>query len=447
MANITELLEALNTKEAAVSTADLADALKASKEGTLKQLTREKSKGHVEGSSQDGWLITDAGRKELEKGDIHPSMIDEEVTKRQQFESIGRRIGIRETRIVLATDIVWSGDFDDVKWVWEALGQADIADDLRSVWVNSWRAKLHKGIPPELETELTGVGKTAAEAERGVTPSKHGGREYIIVEDEPVRVGENLGDYSLQDAKDILSIRALRSRFSGAGQAGAQSGAGSQPSSSEKVSEVLAALAPYLNKGSDVELIKEVLGDKLALQRQEILSHMPQQGSPAQPKPFMEQLTEFVGAIGSLKEVGPSLRSILGIPEPSSGNGSSTALPVQLAGPDGNPMIMDLGQVINWRKFLADERREDERHGALMGVAKTVRENIPDGIQAIMSAASEVKAGTGGKTTPATAPQPQVFQCGDCKTKFSAPADWAGQPLKCPNADCGREYTKEELLE
>ncbi|GAI69023.1 unnamed protein product, partial [marine sediment metagenome] len=156
MANIKELLEALNTKEALVSTADLASELKASKEGTLKQLTREKDKGTVEGNSQEGWLITDAGRKALEKGEIHPSMLDEGVTPRQQFEAIGRRIGIKEDRIVLAADIVWSGDFNDVKWVWEALGQADIANDLRSVWVNSWRAKLHKGIPPELETELTG---------------------------------------------------------------------------------------------------------------------------------------------------------------------------------------------------------------------------------------------------------------------------------------------------
>ncbi|GAI89164.1 unnamed protein product, partial [marine sediment metagenome] len=109
----------------------------------------------------------------------------------------------------MATDIVWSGEYDDVKWVWEALGQADIANDLRSVWVNSWRAKLHKAIPPELETELTGVSKVVAEAEKELAPSKRG-REYIIVDDEPVRVGENLGDYSLQDAKDILGIRALR---------------------------------------------------------------------------------------------------------------------------------------------------------------------------------------------------------------------------------------------
>ncbi|MBA7673117.1 hypothetical protein ES703_81305 [subsurface metagenome] len=442
MASIKELLEAVNTKEAAVSTADLASELKASKEGTLKQLTREKDKGHVEGNSQEGWLITDAGRKVLEKGHIHPSMIDEEVTPRQQFEAIGRRIGIKEDRILLATDIVWSGDYNDVKWVWDALRQADIADDLRSVWVNSWRAKLHKGIPPELETELTGASKAVAtEGEKGATPSKNGGREYIIDGDEPVFVGANLGDYSLQDAKDILSIRVLRNRFSGASQAGTDGGAA--PGTGEKVSDILTALSPYLNKESksDVETLKEIISDKLALQRQEILSQIPQSGQPAQPKSFMAQVTELVAALGSLKEAGPLLRSILGIPE-SPGN-PSAGVPAQVTGPDGKPIVMDLGQVIDWRRFLNDERRSDERHDALMGVAKTVRENFGDGVSALRAAAEEVK-GKGGAET--SAPKSQMFRCGDCQTEFSPPAGWAGQPVKCPNPDCGREYTKEELL-
>ncbi|GAI42867.1 unnamed protein product, partial [marine sediment metagenome] len=202
MAELTQVLDALNTKEAAISTTDLAKELTASTEGTRKQLTRLKEKKYVEGDSKEGWLITAEGRKVLEKGGVRPSMIDEGVTPRQQFEAIARLIGIPEDKISLSTDIVWSGDYNDVKWVWEALGQADITKDLRSVWVNSWRAKLQKGIPPELETELTGVSKVEAEGGGGAGPSKPGGREYIVVDDEPVRVGENLGDYSLQDAKD-----------------------------------------------------------------------------------------------------------------------------------------------------------------------------------------------------------------------------------------------------
>ncbi|GAI78607.1 unnamed protein product, partial [marine sediment metagenome] len=78
----------------------------------------------------------------------------------------------------------------------------------------------------------------------------------------PVRVGENLGDYSLQDAKDILAIRALRGRFAGLG---GPAGGGQPSGATEKVSEVLTALSPYLNKGSDLDTIKEVLADKLAL--------------------------------------------------------------------------------------------------------------------------------------------------------------------------------------
>ena len=437
MATITELLEALNTKEAAVSTADLATDLKASKEGTLKQLTREKDKGNVEGNSQEGWLITEAGRKALEKGEIHPSMIDEGVTPRQQFEAIGRRIGIREDRIVLATDIVWSGDYNDVIWVYEALRQADLADDLRSVWVNSWRAKIHKGIPPELEAELTGAGKVEAKAGEEVTSSKRGGREYIIVDEQPVRVGENLGDYALQDAKDILAIRALRNRFGASAQAATdQGGAAGAKGTAEKVSEILTALAPYLTKESgSLDTLKEILADKLALQRQEILSHMPQSGQSGQPKSFLEQVTDFVGAMGSLKDAGPTLRAILGIPE-SSGN---PGMPVQLTGPDGKPITMDLGQVIDWKKFQGDERRADERHSTLVGLAQTVRENLGDGIAALKAAASEIK---GGAKTPASE-QPQLYECAQCHTQFGVPpGDWT--KVACPN--CHTEYTREEVL-
>jgi len=40
---------------------------------------------------------------------------------------------------------------------------------------------------------------------------------------------------------------------------------------------------------------------------------------------------------------------------------------------------------------------------------------------------------------------PQTYECGSCKTKFTIPAGWAGEPVKCPNPDCPRTYTKEEL--
>ncbi|MBA7674058.1 hypothetical protein ES703_82265 [subsurface metagenome] len=134
------------------------------------------------------------------------------------------------------------------------------------------------------------------------------------------------------------------------------------------------------------------------------------------------------------------LRSILGVPE-SSGNPASTALPVQLTGTDGKPIVMNF---INLEKFRGDERRADERHGALIGLAQTVRENLGDGISALKAAATEFKGGTGAKTPPAS--QQQAFQCADCGTQFSPPAEWKGENVKCPNPTCERTYTKEELL-
>ncbi|MBA7701421.1 hypothetical protein ES703_110159 [subsurface metagenome] len=188
-------------------------------------------------------------------------------------------------------------------------------------------------------------------------------------------------------------------------------------------------------------MLRELITAQMALQKQEILTHIPQPGQPSQPKSFIEQIAEVVTALGSLKEVGPMLRSILGVPE-SSGNPGAAALPVQLTGTDGKPIVMDLSQFISLEKFRGDERRADERHQALVGLSQTVRENLGDGIQALKAAATEIKGGTGAKTP---APQPQMYECSECHTQFAIPpGEWQG--FKCPNPQCGKEYTREEVL-
>ena len=52
MASLDDILGALNTKEVAVDTAEVAGDLKASVEGTRKQLKRLKDRGYVGGDSQ-----------------------------------------------------------------------------------------------------------------------------------------------------------------------------------------------------------------------------------------------------------------------------------------------------------------------------------------------------------------------------------------------------------
>ncbi|MBA7506190.1 hypothetical protein ES706_04871 [subsurface metagenome] len=83
---------------------------------------------------------------------------------------------------------------------------------------------------------------------------------------------------------------------------------------------------------------------------------------------------------------------------------------------------------------------EMQRNQHLGTLATAVKENLGTGIAAITAAAEEIKGGAGAKAPQ----QPQMFRC-VCGTEFGPPAGWAGQPLKCPNPECGREYTKEEL--
>jgi len=106
------------------------------------------------------------------------------------------------------------------------------------------------------------------------------------------------------------------------------------------------------------------------------------------------------------------------------------------------------------RALLEDERErlkiqqnhevETQRNQHLGTLAGAVKENLSDGIAALSAAAKEIKESPGAKTTASE--QPQVFECGECHTKFSPPAGWAGQTIKCPNPACPREYTKEELM-
>lgn len=152
---------------------------------------------------------------------------------------------------------------------------------------------------------------------------------------------------------------------------------------------------------------------------------------------------DMVDDIVNRVTMGDKLRDKLGL-----GGSANRFLPTQ----GGDPGLRtDLVKLL-----LEDEReririaqeheRETQRNKHLGTLADTVKENLGTGIEALTLAAQEIKAGTEAKA-PTSAPpeQPRLFRCG-CGTEFSPPAGWAGQPIKCPNPECDREYTKEELL-
>ncbi len=151
---------------------------------------------------------------------------------------------------------------------------------------------------------------------------------------------------------------------------------------------------------------------------------------------------DMVDAIVNAVTMGDKLRDKLGIP------GLGDRLLSNQGGDSG--LRTDLVKVLlederERLRITQDHEVEVERNKHIGTLAGVVKEHLGDGIAALKVAAEEIKARAEAKT-PASEPPPQVFRCGDCQTEFSAPAGWAGQPLRCPNPDCGREYTKEELL-
>ncbi len=470
MASQNDILEALNTKEAATITDDLAAELKASKEGTRKQLTRLKDKGFVEGDSQEGWLITEAGNKELEKGGVHPSMVEEGITPRDQFEAIGRRIGISQDRIVLTADIVWSGDYTDIKWVWEALKQAVIRDDLAKLWVNAWRAQLHKPIPLELAKELVGPDEKA-EVKPGAGPRVEEGRSYILQDDLPVYVGKNLGDLTYEDALDLARIRGGRAARAGQGAPGQQWGP-------DEILKIVKAVQEFVPSGAavpksyvvsrgeegkaivqEVEQGKPVVVDQPASQPGSTYMVNPEgevkELKPGEPivikqpaaaatpqKTFIVKQTSEGATVVEEHDLSKPIIIQAGAP----GGGLPATYPFPAMGADGkpmfdndgNPIYVNVEPMIKYMGFQKEQQRADERHGAIMSLASTIKENLPIAVEAFNRAVSEVK----GK-----APESKVqeYECGNCHKTFALPrVPGEEEKVICPH--CQQEWTGKEVI-
>ncbi len=133
------------------------------------------------------------------------------------------------------------------------------------------------------------------------------------------------------------------------------------------------------------------------------------------------------------------------------GGGNGAGVPFPVFGQDGkpvfdkegNPVVADVKPMMEWLGFQADQRRANERHDSLIGLAKVVKDNVADGVSALKVAAQEIREGSGPKgAVTAQESEPQVYECGDCHTQFKVPAgEFAA--IACP--ECKREYSREEV--
>ena len=362
MAEQKELLEVLAAEGNPITASELAKQVNSKVEAVSTQLKRLKGKGLVT-VTEDGWSITDTASEALSKGKLPgTSMMEEEVMPYDAFYSIGRRIGVNENRIKLVADMVFTGDYEDLKWVWDALGQQGLRNDVKGIWFNNWRVYVKKPVPPEIAEEVF-LTKTEAEG-KAKTEGGEKGRDYILVDDLPVRVGQGVGDFDLETAKEMAGIRALKDRF--------KTTPGTSEVPMQRLPEILEALAAWQAKPdqeSSGALLKELSDVKFDALRQDIISRIPTQ---QEPKTFMQQLSEF--AI-TMKEMGPVLRPILGIPEAGQQSQSqSPTTPIQLTDSNGNPMVMDIGTLISWKKFEGEERRAEKDQINKIEVVSTVKD-------------------------------------------------------------------------
>ncbi|GAI24708.1 unnamed protein product, partial [marine sediment metagenome] len=104
----------------------------------------------------------------------------------------------------------------------------------------------------------------------------------------------------------------------------------------------------------------------------------------------------------------------------------------------GNPIYVNVEPMIKWMGFQREQQRSDERHGAIMGLASTIKENLPIAVEAFNRAVSEVK----GKAPESTA---QQYECGECHTKFTLPRQpGEDEMVECPN--CHRQWPSKEVM-
>ena len=160
--------------------------------------------------------------------------------------------------------------------------------------------------------------------------------------------------------------------------------------------------------------------------------------------------TYFLNENQELVEQDPGKPIVIKVQQGSPNSGMPAMLPFPVMGSDGEPVTdkegkpvyANLEPMMKYLGFLGDQRRADERHGALMGLAKTVRENVGDGVAALKAAAADAKGSPGTKEQASE--KPQVYECGQCHTQFRVPqGDF--EKVTCPNPSCKFEYTKEAL--
>ncbi|MBA7716281.1 hypothetical protein ES703_125350 [subsurface metagenome] len=428
MGTLNDVLKSLAGEEEAIATVALAKKAGSTEDTLRKQMSTLKNKGLVDGSTKEGWIITTSGRDSLERQEKIPlTSKDVGADTESKLKYYGQLASVEPDIILATSELIMSGDPESLDHVWTCMTEMDVPIAARRRWFNLWRNYLKQGIPPHLKEKIVGTTEEieAGEGEGEPVSARDRGRDYIIIDDLPVNVGPGLGDYNIKDAKDIIGIRAIRSRVAGAGSGGGQQwGPQDLISILDKINEkrgdgaaAKAYVVQYTEQGAVVKevqpgepfVVSPPVGDKspkTILVNPDGSTQEIQPGHPIvikqQDNPPVAQKTVVVrqtdkGLVTEEYEAGKPIILSSGAP----GGGGGIGLPFPVFGNEGKPILDSEGRpvyanlepTLKWLGFQAEQRRADQRHDSLMGLVQTVKDNVGDGIAALKAAAEEAKEG------------------------------------------------------
>jgi len=470
MATQTEVLTVLSTKEEATSPKSIATELKAGEGTMVTSLNRLKKKGFVDGGGQE-WYITDAGRKNLETAKKVPitkeDVGEDELSKFQWF---GQLSGADTDLITAAAELFQNTDMRSMAELERVLAEMNVPGTQRAKWRNLYRDYLRNTTPPEMREQLyplPGPEEVRAAEERA---AGEGGEklDYIVEGNDIMRVIDGLGMFTFKQALQVVAAK----------RGTTPQGAPSQQWGPDEILKIVKAVQEFVPSGAAVPksyvvtpgaegeaVVQEVKDGKPVVLQQPakqpgatytvdtatgevkeappgqpiVVVKQPAAATPPQKAFIVKQTSE--GTI--VEEHDLSKPIIINAGAPGAGLPAMFPFPAMgadgkpIVGQDGKPVYVDIEPMMKWMGFQSEQRRSDERHSAIMGLAQTMKENLPIAVEAFNRAASEVK----GKAPESTA---QQYECGECHTKFTLPRQpGEDEMVECPN--CHLQWPSKEV--
>ncbi len=318
------------------------------------------------------------------------------LTPYQFFQRIGRDIGgLTHEKVRTVADVVFGDDYESIDRVHANLGGMNVAPDLAKAWALRWQTYLKAGsgkvkISDDLQQSLTPTLREQAE-QAGIKPGDDNYDWDVFKTPDGLYHSENVGPGG-RFTKDGAA-RELNGIIRQLGMSAAQAAPAGQP---EPISKLLEAIKPYVqpekgeeSKATEQTILKWLIDTKLGEMEKAVTGSQANQGGMTMEK-FMNNLPAYAE---TLKVVGPIIKGALGIQDtPPQAPPQQPQTSIAMMDQHGNPISMNLGDLITFKKFEAEEKREDESAKGKETTLKSVR-----GFMDALAKAAVMAANQGGQ--------------------------------------------------